>query len=110
MSFFRPSFPNAHLLVIMLTFVAGDYTYVQETFGKEGRFHVKNATLQQHYGRTAEVSSSSYSALCYFLCLCYTKCHAEPLEICRVTAAYMYHIRWRVLWRQISGNKLRQLF
>ena len=63
MSFFRLPFVNTHLLVSMLTIVAGDFRYSQ------GNLHFKNATVQQHYGRTAEVSSSNCCVLCSRVCV-----------------------------------------
>jgi hypothetical protein len=110
MSFFRLLFLNAHLLVIMLTVVAGDHIYVQEAIGKEGRLHFKNAALQQRYGQTAEVSWSSCCARCHCVCLHYSEVHIEPVETCRVTAWYMYHIRWRIVRLRISVNELRPQF
>ena len=101
MSFFRPLFLNAHLLVIMLTVIA---------IGKERRLHFKNAALQQRYGQTAEVSWSGCCARCHCVCLHYSEVHIEPVETCRVTARYMYHIRWRILRLRISVNELRPLF
>ena len=90
MSLFGLTFLKAHWLVIMLAVVAADDAYIQETIGKEERLNFKNATLQQHYGRTAGVSSSNCYALCFCLCWCCNKCHSEPLETCRVTEWYMY--------------------
>jgi len=95
MSLFGLTFLKAHWLVIVLAVVAADdAAFVQETIGKEERLHFKNATLQRHYGRTAGVSSSNCSTLYFYLYCCCSRFHSEPLETCRVTEWYMYHIGW----------------
>jgi len=96
MSLFRLALLKAYWLVIMLAVVAADDAYVQETIGKEERPHFKNATLQQHYGRTAGVSSSNYCDLCFCVSWCCNKFHSEPLETCQVPECYMYHIGWHM--------------
>jgi hypothetical protein len=87
MSLFRLTFLKAHWFVIMLAVavVAADDVYVQETIGKEERPHFKNATLQQHDGRRAGVSSSNCCALCCYLYWSCNKLHSKPLDTCRVT-------------------------
>ena len=103
MSLFRLTHFSARLLVILLAVVAADCAAVQEKVEEEGRLYFKNATLQQHYGRTAGVSLSNYCSLCFVL-RC-TNCPSEPLETCRAK-----DIGWPILQSPIAADELRTLF
>jgi hypothetical protein len=67
MSLVRLPFLNAYILVVIFTIIAGDHTYDQETSGEGRGVYFENSTLQQHAGRTLEVSLTN----CPTLDICY---------------------------------------
>ncbi|XP_023714115.1 uncharacterized protein LOC111868013 isoform X2 [Cryptotermes secundus] len=56
MSFLRLPFLNVYILVVILTIIAGDHTYYQETSRKGRSVYFENATLQQYGEQTAEMN------------------------------------------------------
>lgn len=70
MSFLRLPFLNVYILVVILTIIAGDHTYYQETSRKGRSVYFENATLQQYGEQTAEVSLPNYPSL-DVCCICF---------------------------------------
>lgn len=99
MSFFRLQFLNAYILVVILTIIAGDHTYYQETSRKERSVYFENSTLQQYGGQTAEVSLPNYHLL-HICCICFLVSSIFRIFGLIYSVSNLYNVELKRIWKE----------